>query len=173
MIELKTVPPADTIPPTAYVFMSRTPGDGGIPPDSDFVVTGLSAYGRVMAKLQDVQSGEYQKFIFRGTREIDWWDPMTAKVDTTNYNLLHDSLVTLKSGNDSGIIRTRKFWHPLEKTMQYEDAEFGARQQATWFCSPSKNLLGNVFVYDLFEGLGLEGEEILASSEATLYWHEK
>ena len=74
---------------------------------------------------------------------IDWTTShpglLNAKVDTTRVNLKYDKVRRITSGNDAGVIKRFKMWHPMRKNLRYDEDEEGdytesvpSLQQVTW-----------------------------------------
>jgi len=122
-----------------------------------------------------IGTGFPAEYIFKGTEQIDWLDRMTAPVDTDHVRPVYDKTVTLRSGNDAGMSQTIKMWHPMNKTLVYEDEERGFEIIPKAVCSSGRRGAGDFYVYDLFQvATGSTSEDVLRfQPNATFYWHEK
>lgn len=112
-------------------------------------------------------------FIFRGVRGTDWVDLMTAPTDTENVSIKYDKVVTINSGNDSGCIRERKMWHPMEKNLKYRDTEEAGDLNSVLMSTTGKQGMGDYYVMDMWVTIQGGATSLLFDSEATYYWHEK
>lgn len=119
-------------------------------------------------------SGQYG-LLFRGIQGQDWNDPITAAVDTTRVDLKFDKTWKITSGNNNGVVRERKLYHPMGKNIVYDDDEAGASEQSSVYSVDSKRGMGDYFVIDIVvAGIGGTSSDYLTlNSTSTLYWHEK
>lgn len=144
------------------------------------VATETSAgWVRVMNQLSGDQ-GSGQQYIlfeklFKGQNTVDWNDVMTAKVDNTRVTLRYDRTVSLASSNEDGFIRKYNRWHPMRKTLVYDDDELGGGKNTRTFSTEGKPGMGDYYVVDLFRArTGSNSSDLLSvRPESTLYWHEK
>lgn len=122
-----------------------------------------------------IGSGFPGEYIFKGTENIDWLDRMTAPVDTDHIKPVYDKTVTLRSGNDAGMSQTIKMWHPMNKTIVYNDEERGFQVIPTALSTSGRRGAGDFYIYDLFQvATGSTETDILRfQPNATFYWHEK
>lgn len=148
--------------------------------DTLSVATETSAgWVRVMNQVPGDQ-GTGQQYIlfeklFKGQNTVDWNDVMTAKVDNTRVTLRYDRTVSLASGNEDGFIRKYNRWHPMRKTLVYDDDELGGGKNPRTFSTEGKPGMGDYYVVDLFRArTGSNASDLLSvRPESTLYWHEK
>lgn len=113
--------------------------------------------------------------LFRGVGGVDWGSVIDAKLDTTRITVKYDKTRIVRSGNDSGTIRTYKIWHPMNKNIVYDDDERAGDMDSAFISTTSKPGMGDYWIVDMFRpllGAGA-GDELAISSESTLYWHEK
>lgn len=113
--------------------------------------------------------------LFKGAQGIDFTDFTLAQVDTRRVDLCYDKTVKLASGNSSGVLREYKRWHPMNKTLVYDDDEQGEVEVSSYFSVKDKRGMGDYMVLDLFSpGVGASASDLLAiNTSTTLYWHEK
>lgn len=113
--------------------------------------------------------------LFKGSQGIDFSDFTLAHVDTRRVDLAYDKTIRIASGNNSGVLREYKRWHPMNKNLVYGDDEQGEIEISTNFSVRDKRGMGDYIVIDFFApGLGATDSDKLAiSSNASLYWHEK
>lgn len=124
---------------------------------------------------QTTQMSAQQALLFKGTKGIDWTDPLIVPLDTSRVTVLYDRTTTLKSGNQSGTVRESKMWHPFGKNLRYDDDESGSTEITSYWSTSSKVGMGDVFVLDQFvpgEGAGIS-DLMRVDYNSTLYWHEK
>nr|UBJ26154.1 capsid protein [Red panda feces-associated gemycircularvirus] len=114
-------------------------------------------------------------FLFKGQINSDWNDPMTAPTDNSRVTIKYDKTVSLASGNEDGFIRKYKRWHPMKKTLVYNDDEIGGNEQASVLSAVGKAGMGDYYVLDLFRARqgSATSDQLTVRPESTLYWHEK
>lgn len=114
-------------------------------------------------------------FLFRGVRGQDWTDPIIAPVDPTRVTVKYDRTMTIKSGNQVGTFRSRKFYHAMNKNIVYDDDESGESELQSYFSTQAKPGMGNYFVVDIFTALpgGTLSDVLRIDANSTLYWHER
>lgn len=113
--------------------------------------------------------------LFKGVSGKDWVDPILAPVDTTRVDLKYDKTFCYRSGNQSGMIKETKFWHPMNKNLVYDDDESGEVEASSYFSVDDKRGMGDYYIMDIVNsGLTGSGSDIInLNSNSTLYWHEK
>lgn len=120
---------------------------------------------------------QYSFFVklFKGQNTTDWVDPMIAKTDNTRVTVKYDQTVQLASGNEDGFIRKYNRWHPMKRTLVYDDDEYGGGEIPGAYSSEGKAGMGDYYVVDLIRARqGSSGSDQLTfRPEATLYWHER
>jgi len=138
---------------------------------------------RILRDLSGQTTGQYaetnvqlQSILFDGTVNVDWVNIQTAKLDQTRVTILSDRRTTLSSGNNLARPRRIKFWHPINKTLVYDDDENGLSMTPSPVSVQSKPGCGNVYVVDFLTCTApANGAEstIGINMASTLYWHEK
>ncbi|UPW41529.1 capsid protein [Peromfec virus RodF8_89] len=115
------------------------------------------------------------ELLFKGAQNQDWDDLITAAIDTTRVDLKFDKTWLLTSQNESGTIKVRKLWHPMNKNIVYADDESGESMASAYGSVGGKQGMGDYYIMDVFQsGLGASSTDLLSVfSNATLYWHEK
>lgn len=113
--------------------------------------------------------------IFKGAQGVDWSDPIIAPLDTRRITVKFDKTWTMQSGNTQGIVRERKLWHPMNKSLVYDDDETGIGESTSYDSVTSKAGMGDYYVLDIFaSGTGGTSSDLLRlEANSTLYWHEK
>nr|WPD49012.1 MAG: capsid protein [Grus nigricollis-associatied genomovirus] len=113
--------------------------------------------------------------LFKGTEASDWTDLITAQLDTRRLDVKFDRTFTIRSGNESGILKERKLWHPMNKNLVYDDDEAGGSETTKVFSVADKRGMGDYFIIDIFQpAFGATSADILrVDSQSSLYWHEK
>jgi len=113
--------------------------------------------------------------LFKGAEGVDWTDALTAPVDTSRVSIKFDKTWTYKSGNNNGIVREHKLWHPMNHNLVYGDDESGAGMSTSYVSVDSKPGMGDYYVWDYFTpgAGGTVNDLIRIESNSTLYWHEK
>lgn len=155
--------------------------------NSGVLAPAVSGTGITRRKYQDMSSSdgtdgfnEIQLAVltdlFVGAYDIDWRDPMRAKLDRTRVSVHSDRLTTLKSANDVPAPRITKHYTVLNKTIVHADEENGQVMQSNPYAVQSKQGMGNVYVLDFFEcpvPNDTTTTTLNVSSQSTVYWHEK
>lgn len=107
---------------------------------------------------------------------VDYINVMTAKTDNTDVTIKYDKTVTIASGNEAGVQRNHKRYHPMNKTLVYNSFEQGNQTVYGPQSTDSKPGMGDYYVIDFFQARYLsqadEGD-LVFDPRATLYWHEK
>lgn len=113
--------------------------------------------------------------MFKGQANIDWSELMTAPLDQSRIKVAYDRTRRIKSENEVGTLRTFTEWHPMNKTLIYNDDEEGGGKTASFLSVNNRQSMGDYYVIDLFDA-GITGggdDELIFTPEATLYWHER
>lgn len=132
-------------------------------------------YNMVMVTNDGGKKDEIFDMVFAGTVNSDWDNVMTAKLDTRRITVKYDRTRVLSSGNDSGIMRTFRHWHGMNKNLVYDDEQYGGGQLSVSQSVTSKAGMGNYIVLDFFQcqAAGTPDDIIKIDSQTCLYWHEK
>lgn len=117
----------------------------------------------------------HRKIIFKGEQGVDWDDFITAPLDTTRIDVKFDKTYVYKSGNERGIIRESKLWHPMNKNLVFDDDENGGSFNERNFSVTDKRGMGNYHIVDLFSqgSSGSTSDLLKIRYTSTLYWHER
>lgn len=131
----------------------------------------------IVRQTTPLPSGGYgltNAYLFKGQVNLDWHNPLQAKVDTQRVNLHYDKTVGMNPGNQTGSFHTYHHWFPINRNIMYSDDEAGVGGETSRFSSLAKPGIGDVFVYDLFESTRLsETDTLQVRFQGTWYWHEK
>nr|QCX29418.1 capsid protein [Plant associated genomovirus 8] len=113
--------------------------------------------------------------IFKGAQGVDWSDFITAPTDPRRITVKFDKTWTMQSGNNLGVVRERKLWHGMNKSLVYGDDESGTSESTPYFSTNSKAGMGDLYVLDFIQpGTGGTATDLMRlESTATLYWHER
>lgn len=113
--------------------------------------------------------------LFRGTDGTDWDNPVTAPTNNQRIKIMYDRTRTIRSGNEEGNMTVARLWHPMRKTLTFDDLETGGEEFASFLSTPGRYGMGDYYVIDIFDtGVGGSGDDQLSFvPESTLYWHEK
>ena len=107
---------------------------------------------------------------------IDYINVITAKTDNSDVTIKYDKTVTIASGNEAGVQRNHRRYHPMNKTLVYDSIEQGNQTVYAARSTESKPGMGDYYVVDFFQARYLsqadEGD-LVFDPRATLYWHEK
>jgi hypothetical protein len=132
-----------------------------------------AGYARVVN--QPVIGGAYDDVIWKGTQNTDWDDFMTAPIDNRRVDLAYDKTISIAPGAQGGVYRSYNRWHPINKSIVFDDEEQGGVENQSSWSVLDKRGAGDMYVIDVFKpGASLAGSSVLYfKPEATLYWHEK
>lgn len=116
-----------------------------------------------------------ETIMFRGSKGVDWTDPMTAPTDGTRITVKYDVTKTVASGNEQGCIRKFNLWHPMNKNLVYADDEDGGDLNQQFYSTQSKAGMGDYIIVDYFQARkgSTSAQQLSFGTTATLYWHEK
>ncbi|AXL65882.1 putative capsid protein [Sierra dome spider associated circular virus 1] len=117
----------------------------------------------------------FEAVIFRGSKGVDFSEPLTAPLDPTRITVKYDKTRTIASGNEDGCIRKYKFWHGMNKNLVYADDESGGVENVGYFSTQSKAGMGDYVVVDYFlpRTGSTSANKLSFNATASLYWHEK
>lgn len=148
-------------------------------PDPFYTPTSAGGARRTVTTLTGNRNAGQQyalyELLFQGANASDWVDPMTAKVDTSRLTIVYDQVKKLASGNESGMIRSYRRWHRMNKTLVYNGDEAATSLLSGDFSTQDPPGMGDYYVVDLFRArYGATSSSVLTfSPNATLYFHEK
>lgn len=115
--------------------------------------------------------------VFKGVEGDDWSFTRIeqAQVDTKRVSVMYDKVIKIASGNEAGVTRQYKMWHPMNKNLVYNDDETGASEVTSHFSTEGKPGMGDVYVMDIIRPNGFADTtaQIRWTPQAALYWHEK
>jgi len=115
--------------------------------------------------------------VFKGTEGDDWafTNIEAAQVDTARVGVIYDRIIKIASGNEAGVSREYKMWHPFNHNLVYNDDETGATEVTSHFSTEGKPGMGDVYVMDIIRPSVYSDTtaEIRWNPQASLYWHEK
>lgn len=139
-----------------------------------------SGYKRAIVQLlPDTPNPLYdniQQILFKGVVNEDWNDFITAPVDTSRVTVKYDKVHRISSGNDAGVNRMYRKWHPMNKTIVYNDDEEGGGRLTPYLSAGTRRSMGDYWVVDIFDNgptAGSENDRLFFTPHATLYWHER
>jgi len=120
---------------------------------------------------------QYSLFVklFKGQNTSDWVDPMTARTDNSRVTVKYDKTITISAGNDDGVIRKYKRYHPMNSTLVYDDDELGGGENMASYSNLGKAGMGDYYVVDMFRARdgSTASDKLYFRPTSTLYWHEK
>ncbi|ASH99173.1 capsid protein [Giant panda associated gemycircularvirus] len=148
---------------------------------AQFSVLTSSGYGRAISTFDDTNAfandlrTRMQAYIFKGTQSIDWTDVFTAKTDITRLSIAYDRVTYIRSMNDSPNERRIKLWHPMNKTLIYDEDESGGTQFNGSTSADTRHSMGDYYVIDYFAPCNGSnaGDNLFFEPQSTLYWHER
>lgn len=141
----------------------------GLRPTTSFSLTSRG-YTRVMAPFADDATFTQ---LFKGEVLKDYNDVMDAKLDLNRAKVLYDKTRVLRTGSGPHHHRF-KMWHPLNKTVHYDEDETGDNESTTHWSTTGSRGLGDVFILDMFNSpLSSNDNTLTVKPQGTLYWHER
>lgn len=116
-----------------------------------------------------------ETLLFRGVKNLDWFDVMNAQIDHFRVDLKYDRTRTFHSGNDVGLLKKIKLWHPMNKNLEYNSDESAGGRVESVLSSNTKRSMGDFYIIDYFrfQTVATINDSIAFTPEATLYWHER
>lgn len=147
------------------------------PENSYWMPITSNGYGRLVNSLRSGGGGKSQlyDFLFKGTGQSDWYDPLVAPPDRSTVTVKYDKTVTISSSNNIGRFHTRRLWHPMKQNLVYADDQYGGDTIESNVSVESKAGMGDYYIIDFFRCLSgsTSADKISIDYEATLYWHER
>lgn len=135
-----------------------------------------SGFQRVMTDMSLGTAAEpLNGVLFKGLQTVDWSSYFAAKTDNSLVNILYDQTRIISSGNQSGVMRNYKLWHPMNKNLYYNEDEIGASTGSSVYSTQSKRGMGDYYVVDyIAAGTGATSSDLMSfEPDSTLYWHER
>lgn len=159
-------------------FQSTVPNPGSVPWDP-YVQDATVGYVRPYYDLSTSAAftplvSEINNNVFRGTINADWDSRIDAIVDTDRVNVHFDKLWVIRPTTTVGSSVTRKLWHPMKKTLFYDQDEEGKVENVQKWATLGKKGMGDYFVLDIFDCFaGSASDALSIGGDSVLYWHEK
>jgi len=142
-------------------------------PSANFFLNTSNGQVRQTNTVSSTLDAIISQFVFRGTKNKDWFSPYNAKTDTTILSVVSDKTYTMNPNNASGLIKTVKNWYGINKNITYNDDEAGNSYDSSAFSTTGANSYGDLFIYDIFQSGDTETGEMLVNHEGTYYWHQR
>lgn len=112
--------------------------------------------------------------LFRGLRNQDWSNPMTAMTDSRSVRVLYDRTTPIKSSSDAGVQLITKRWHPVNRSLSYNVLEGGKGSVQNPQVRADIGAQGDMYVLDFFQCVtDDETSNLSIGSDAIIYWHER
>lgn len=148
-------------------------------PDRDiYASNGTDGYARLLTDwFGTTAASTVNGILFKGVEGDDW--PFTgileAHVDTSRVSLMYDRTVRIAAGNESGVSRSYRRWHHVNKNLVYNDDEAGSTETFSHLSTESKAGCGDVYVMDIIvpSTFAETTSRITFTPQSTLYWHER
>lgn len=120
-----------------------------------------------------VRDALYQR-IFKGVRDKDWSNAISAPTDPKSVKIWYDRTMTIQSPNEESKLLTVRRWHPINKTLMYAADDSGKGWLSSPFSEESRTSLGDYYIMDIFLSAPDDDGVVLSiGSDATYYWHER
>lgn len=134
-----------------------------------------NGYARIVNEITGTPKSQLYSFIFDGVRNIDWIDPMIAKLDNNRVTICYDKTVTITPPTTAGAFRKFNRWHGVNKNIVYEDDENGTNMIPAAWSNSGRQGVGDLTIIDFFRpATGSTSSDLLTfTPQATWYWHEK
>lgn len=134
-----------------------------------------NGYARVVNEISGQTKLDFYSFLFDGVRTVDWNDPMIAKTDSNRVSVCYDKTMTISPQTTAGSIRSMKRWHPVNKSLVYEDDENGVNMIPSSYSTTGRQGVGDLTIVDLFRPAAgsATSDQLTFAPQATWYWHEK
>ncbi|AGU67654.1 capsid protein [Black robin associated gemykibivirus 1] len=154
-------------------FTSKNDYGEADPDESDYFRR--TSNGMVRLLRAQSQAEEINDDVFDGQRNVDWLSAITAPINRRHVSVHYDRTRTIQSGNQSGVTRTYRQWHPMRKNVVYADEQAGEGMVDSGVSVTGKVGMGNYYVMDIFTKHGLNDDQSTLSyePESTFFWHEK
>jgi len=116
-----------------------------------------------------------ETILFRGVKNLDWFDVFDAQVDHFRVDLKYDRTRSFHSGNDVGLLKKIKIWHPMNKNLEYNSDESAGGRIESVLSANTKRSMGDYYIIDYFKftTTATINDAISWTPEACLYWHER
>lgn len=163
-------------------IINPLPQNGGSGNPGSLWYESTAGYHRAMVQLfpstgdTNVVWQQLLTILFRGENGKDWSDIMMAQVDNRRVVPKYDKVRTIRSGNDEGNMKEMKLWHPMNKTLIYNDEESGGdKLRGVTLSANNRQSMGDYYIIDLFDfGAGSDDTSGLQiNCQSGLYWHER
>lgn len=118
---------------------------------------------------------QLEVILFRGVRNTDWGDYITAPIDKSRVRVKYDRTRRMVSTNNQGQFKKLSIWHPMNRNLVYNDDESAGGRITSALSANHTGSLGDYYVIDVF-GFSTNAttdDAISFDPEATLYWHER
>ncbi len=113
------------------------------------------------------------RILFKGSRNVDWVDPMIAPTDNRRWDIVYDKTTNIQSPNEAGVYRTYNRWHPMNKNLVYDDDQDASEEEVRRWSVEGKQGMGDYYIIDFFSINGTNEDQMSLQYNSTLYWHEK
>lgn len=135
---------------------------------------GLWRYARNFNFLPNNLMVAFLSGLFGGNAGFDrnYGQFLTARLDNKTIKIHYDKTRSINSGNDSGVLKNYKLYHPINKSMTYSHTEVGSMDTTSSYAAPASPL-GDVYVVDLFTQLNDAPGSLRVTGQGKSYWHER
>nr|QJB18703.1 MAG: capsid protein [Genomoviridae sp.] len=125
--------------------------------------------------VNQVPTGYLATELFDGGQNKDWLDLMSARTNRRLITVHYDKTISLQSGNASGVLQVFNRWHPMNKTLLYQEEESGGDTSGAVYATQGRIGMGDYYVVDIFQSGGgaTATDQLSFMPQATLFWHEK
>lgn len=113
--------------------------------------------------------------LFKGVYNVDFFDPMTAIIDTRRISVKYDKQRTINPGNAVGVQKRYNMWFPMNKNLVYDDDEAGGDESSAFVSVTDNQGMGDYWIIDFFRCnyTSTTSDQLRVETSASLYWHEK
>lgn len=137
-----------------------------------------SATARTIGPMPDQIATQIRDLLYRGSAQVDWYDPFSASIDTTRVTLFSDTTHSINPTNESGRTRSFNLWTPINKNLNYDGFEQEEGKVSRPYSTEGKPGIGDIYIFDQVRrdtplASGAPLSEMVFSPEGTFYWHER
>lgn len=147
------------------------------PPSASFspAIETSAGYTRVLNQLLTTDRPNFYGLFFSGQQNVDWVDPLLAKVDNDRVTVKYDKTIILASANEDGFIKKYSRYHRMGHNLVYDDDDIGGSTIGAAYSTRSKAGMGDYWIVDFFRPRAgsAASNQLSFGVESTLYWHER
>jgi len=131
--------------------------------------------GLYSTTVQDDSAKILLRNLFTGQHGFDYSEIIDATTNSQRVKVIYDRKFNIQSPNDSGTMKARKTWIPVNGTLNYDDQEVGDGTSTGIHSVDGRPGVGDIYVVDFFKAHGAAdvADSLAFGTDTTLYWHER